>query len=385
MAQRRGGPAGDDASDPGELHHQAAERRARAGAARHRLAAAVRGARRAARRLRGEGHGQRRADRGRPRPGARRAGHPAGRHGRVQAAAVPARAEDQPEELRPGPAAAHHQPLARALRARVMATVAGIIKPDQPPERLGAAAAAAEAGGLAELWVWEDCFKESGIATATAILATTRHVTVGIGLLPVPLRNVALTAMEIATLARLFPGRLTVGVGHGVLDWMGQVGARVESPMTLLREYTAALYSLLHGETVTTHGRYVHLDNVALDWPPVVVPPLLVGGIRPRTVALAGELANGVIIPGGNSPQDIRAAVGHFRDGRAAQADRRTGEDVVVFVSVPADGPAAEVAATVGEYARAGATCIAVDTGEDGTDLERFVAFLAGEVKPLLS
>jgi alkanesulfonate monooxygenase SsuD/methylene tetrahydromethanopterin reductase-like flavin-dependent oxidoreductase (luciferase family) len=266
-----------------------------------------------------------------------------------------------------------------------MPTLAAIFTPDQPPERLGAVAAAAEAGGLAQLWVWEDCFKESGIATATAVLATTSRVTVGIGLLPVPLRNVALTAMEIATLARLFPGRLTVGVGHGVLDWMGQVGARVESPMTLLREYTAALYALLHGQTVTTHGRYVHLDNVALDWPPAVVPPLLVGGIRPRTVALAGELANGVIIPGGHSPQDIRAAIGHFRDGRAAQADGRAGEDVVVFVSVPADGPAADVAATVREYARAGATCIAVDTGEDGTDLEPFVTFLAREVKPLLS
>jgi alkanesulfonate monooxygenase SsuD/methylene tetrahydromethanopterin reductase-like flavin-dependent oxidoreductase (luciferase family) len=266
-----------------------------------------------------------------------------------------------------------------------MPTLAAIFTPDQPPERLGAVAAAAEAGGLAQLWVWEDCFKESGIATATAVLATTSRVTVGIGLLPVPLRNVALTAMEIATLARLFPGRLTVGVGHGVLDWMGQVGARVESPMTLLREYTAALYALLHGQTVTTHGRYVHLDGVALDWPPAVVPPLLVGGIRPRTVALAGELANGVIIPGGNSPQDIRAAIGHFRDGRAVQADGRAGEDVVVFVSVPADGPAADVAATVGEYARAGATCIAVDTGEDGTDLEPFVTFLAREVKPLLS
>ncbi len=268
-----------------------------------------------------------------------------------------------------------------------MPTLAAIFTPDQPPERLGAVAAAADAAGLAQLWVWEDCFKESGIATATAVLATTRRVTVGIGLLPVPLRNVALTAMEIATLARLFPGRLTVGVGHGVLDWMGQVGARVESPMTLLREYTAALYALLHGQTVTTHGRYVHLDNVALDWPPVVVPPLLVGGIRPRTVALAGELADGVIIPGGNSPQDVRAALGHFRDGRAAQAGRPTGgrEDVVVFVSVPADGPAADVAATVGEYAEAGATCIAVLTGEDGSDLGPFVVFLAGEVKPLLS
>ncbi|HWN61755.1 MAG TPA: LLM class flavin-dependent oxidoreductase, partial [Streptosporangiaceae bacterium] len=81
-----------------------------------------------------------------------------------------------------------------------MPTLAAIFTPDQPPERLGAVAAAAEAGGLAELWVWEDCFKESGIASAAAVLATTSHIRVAIGLLPVPLRNVALTAIEIATL-----------------------------------------------------------------------------------------------------------------------------------------------------------------------------------------
>ena len=259
-------------------------------------------------------------------------------------------------------------------------TLAAIFTPDLPPERLSAVASAADAAGLAQLWIWEDCFKESGIATAAAILASTGRVAVGIGLLPVPLRNVALTAMEIATLARLFPGRLTVGVGHGVLDWMSQVGARVESPMTLLREYTAALHALLHGQTVTTHGRYVHLDHVALDWPPVVVPKLLVGGIRPRTVALAGELADGVIIPGGNSSADVRAAVGHFRAGRGTRPGGHA--DVVVFVSVPADNAAADVAAVVSEYAGAGATHIAVSTE---ADLERFVGFLAREVSPLAS
>ncbi len=52
-----------------------------------------------------------------------------------------------------------------------MPTLAAIFPPTQPPERLGAVASAAEAAGLPQLWVWEDCFKESGIATATAILA----------------------------------------------------------------------------------------------------------------------------------------------------------------------------------------------------------------------
>ena len=261
-----------------------------------------------------------------------------------------------------------------------MPTLAAIFPPSQAPERLAAVAAAAEASGLPELWVWEDCFSESGIATATAILAATSQVRVGIGLLPVPLRNVALTAMEVATVARLFPGRLVAGVGHGVLEWMSQVGAQVSSPMTLLREYTVALYSLLHGETVTTHGRYVHLDGVALDWPPSVVPPLLIGGIRPRTVGLAGELADGLILPGGLSPGDVRDALGHFRrdraDGRPAQ--------VVVFTSAPADSPAAAIATAVGDYARAGATCVAVNAAGSDPDLERFVSFLATEVAPLV-
>ena len=262
-----------------------------------------------------------------------------------------------------------------------MVTLAAIFPPSQPPERLVAVAAATESAGLEQLWVWEDCFAESGIATAAAFLAATRRVTIGIGLLPVPLRNVALTAMEIATLSRLFPGRLTAGVGHGVLDWMGQVGARAESPMTLLREYTAALYALLRGETVTTHGRYVRLDGVTLAWPPAVVPPLLVGGIRPRTVALAGELADGVIIPSGVGPDEVRASVGHLHGQRIAG---RGPADVVVFISAPAAGPAEAIAATVNAYAAAGATQVAVNTDEHDADLGRFAEFLAREVGPLV-
>lgn len=260
--------------------------------------------------------------------------------------------------------------------------LAAIFPPSQPPERLLPVAAAAEASGLAELWVFEDCFSESGIATATAILAATGHVRVGIGLLPAPLRNVALTAMELATISRLFPGRLVAGVGHGVQEWMGQVGARVESPVTLLREYTAALCALLHGEQVTASGRYVQLDQVMLDWPPTVPPPLLVGAIRPRTVALAGEFADGLILTGETTVAEVGAALARFRAARPAS--RGGPDDVVVFTSAPAEGSAADIAATVNEYGRAGATCVAVNTAERDADLAKFVTFLAREVRPLV-
>jgi hypothetical protein len=39
----------------------------------------------------------------------------------------------------------------------------------------------------------------------------------------------------------MFPGRFIAGVGHGNQRWMAQAGVRVESPLTLLREYVTAL------------------------------------------------------------------------------------------------------------------------------------------------
>ena len=91
-----------------------------------------------------------------------------------------------------------------------------VFRPQSPPEALRGVVEAADAAGVDELWLWEDCFLEGGLTTSAAALAWSERVHVGIGLLPVPLRNPAVTAMEIATLARMFPGRFWPGLGHGV-------------------------------------------------------------------------------------------------------------------------------------------------------------------------
>ena len=70
--------------------------------------------------------------------------------------------------------------------------------------------------------------------------------------MPTPLRNAALCAMELANLAGMFPGRLIAGLGHGIQEWMGQAGARVASPLTLLEEYVTAVRRLLAGDATTT-------------------------------------------------------------------------------------------------------------------------------------
>jgi 5,10-methylenetetrahydromethanopterin reductase len=205
-----------------------------------------------------------------------------------------------------------------------------VFRPQLPPERLRDYVGAAEAGGLDDVWLWEDCFCEGGLTTAAAALSWTGSARIGLGLMPVPFRNPALAAMEIATLARLFPGRFAPAAGHGYLPWMEQAGARARSPMTLLREWVTAVRALLHGQTVTAAGEYVRLGQIALDWPPQDVPPLLVGARGPKTIALAGELADGMILDVGFTVDRVRQAV--------ATAAAARPHDVVVYL-LCADGP----------------------------------------------
>lgn len=234
-----------------------------------------------------------------------------------------------------------------------------IIPPAVAPERFVPIARAAEGAGVDEVWVWEDCFAESGSATAAALLAATERLRVGIGLMPVPLRAVALTAMEVATLERMAPGRVLPGVGHGVLEWMGQAGVRAESPLTLLREHTEALRQLLAGDEVSMRGRYVQLDRVQLRWPPAARPPVYLGAQRPKTLALAAELGDGVILAGDATPESARAAVGTVLAVRAERALDAPFE-VVQFRGVRADASAADVTDVVAALGDAGATSVPV-------------------------
>jgi alkanesulfonate monooxygenase SsuD/methylene tetrahydromethanopterin reductase-like flavin-dependent oxidoreductase (luciferase family) len=207
--------------------------------------------------------------------------------------------------------------------------------------------------------------------------------------------------MEMATLHRLFPGL-------GVQDWMGKVGAGVESPVTLLHEYVTTLGALLRGEAVTTAGRYVDLDRVRLDWPPVTAPALLAGAIGPRSLRVSGQVADGTILTGGTSPDGVRQARRHIDKGRRT-AGRSDSHPITVYV-MAATGPdasrrleaeqrswgldmtaelgiagdATAVAEAVQRWADAGADTVVLQPTADDPDPEGFVRFVANEVRPLV-
>jgi 5,10-methylenetetrahydromethanopterin reductase len=199
-----------------------------------------------------------------------------------------------------------------------MPTTGVVFPPRTDPATLPGFARRIEQLGFDSLWLIEDCFLAGGLTMAATALAVTERLRIGVGLMPVPLRNPALAAMEIATLERMHPGRFTAVLGHGVPAWMEQVGALPIRRMAALRETAAAIRALLAGETVTVAGSHVQFDAVALDPAPAVAPPVLIGSTGPRGLAMAGEVADGFLIPEGSTPAFLADCLAHARAGQRA-------------------------------------------------------------------
>lgn len=166
---------------------------------------------------------------------------------------------------------------------------------------------------FAELWLSEDYFLLAGFSSAAIALAATRRIAVGIGIVAAVARHPAVTAMEIATIAGAYPGRLRVGIGHGVPAWTKQMGLYPKSPLTALREAVTSVRRLLAGETLTQRGHFefndIKLHHTARD------VPLYTGVTGPKSLALSAEIADGTVISAFAGPKYVATV-------RALMADR---------------------------------------------------------------
>ena len=245
--------------------------------------------------------------------------------------------------------------------------IGAMIRRDLPPEVVADHARQLD-GRFDELWVVEDLPYAGGIAQLTNVLDATRHARVGHGIAPAPFRNVASLAMEWATLARMHPGRLIAGIGHGVGPWMRSVGAGVASPLTLLEEQVIAVRTLLAGGTCTIEGRYVRLDDITLEFPPEHAVEVVTGVRGPRSLALSGRLADGTVLAGGLSPTEVADMAAAIVTARTASSPPV--HEIIVFTLLDVAGRGldgewsldASSARSLGEgidaLSSAGATCV---------------------------
>ena len=157
-------------------------------------------------------------------------------------------------------------------------------------------------------------------ALLAALTQSTQHMRLGTGVAVPGLRTAPETANGIATVARLAPGRVFLGLGTGntAMRTLGRKPMRIKS----YGDYIRVIRGLLAGEEVSYRGEYgghpIRFQNprgggIELDHP----IPIHVGGFGPRAQTLAGELGDGLItgIPRGGT---ITEALEHVRRGAAA-------------------------------------------------------------------
>jgi 5,10-methylenetetrahydromethanopterin reductase len=197
-----------------------------------------------------------------------------------------------------------------------MTALALMFQREYPPEELAAFTKELEALGLDELWVVEDCFYAGGIAQAATALAYSQKLRIGLGIMPAVARNPAFTALEIASLARIAPRRFIAGIGHGVTEWMQQIGAFPKSQLAALEETTLTVKGILSGENYRLDGKWAHLHDVKLVHPVSSIPPIYLGVRSEKSLQLSGRVADGSILAEGSSPAYIRWARKRIDEGR---------------------------------------------------------------------
>ncbi|MCP3854701.1 MAG: LLM class F420-dependent oxidoreductase [Actinomycetia bacterium] len=157
----------------------------------------------------------------------------------------------------------------------------------------------AEELGYRSFWTAEASGPEA-FSTLAAAGAAAPRLDLGTGVLALQLRTPQLAAMGAATLQSLHPGAdILLGVGISspavVNRWHGaEYGDR---PLAQTREYLALLRQCLSGETVTFQGDFFEARKFRLG---IRLgdrrPRIILGALNPRMLALAGELADGVLL-----------------------------------------------------------------------------------------
>jgi 5,10-methylenetetrahydromethanopterin reductase len=159
----------------------------------------------------------------------------------------------------------------------------------------------------------QSVFRELYVTLALCAQAT-RRVHVGPSVTNPVTRHPAVAASAIASVDEIAPGRAFFGIGSGDSAILNVA----ERPATLagMRAYVDAVRALQTKGDAVWNGR-----TARLTWAARMVP-IYLAAEGPRTLELAGEIADGVIVNVGLAPSLVRDAVAHVHAGA-----RRAGRD----------------------------------------------------------
>lgn len=212
-----------------------------------------------------------------------------------------------------------------------------------PPARIGELAGSAERAGFGAVFVAEG--HGDALALCHPVVAATTRVPVGTAVANAALRPPVLAAKTAAQLDQAAGGRFILGLGVGNAVMNARFGLSPLAPLPMVEEYVEVVRSVLNRGT-GYDGQLFRTGMIPLDSPPVRAGlPVWLGALGPRMLALAGRIADGVIL-NLMTPAQAGEAAGLVRDAaRAAGRDPASVEVACVVHCCLSDDPAAAAAA----------------------------------------
>lgn len=175
----------------------------------------------------------------------------------------------------------------------------------------------AEELGARSFWIAEHLGFRESIVTSTAIALQTKQAMVFPTAISPYLRHPMPTAMALSSLAELVPGRCGVAVGVGNPMFLRESGLEVDKPVKAIRDYVAALRSLMTGEAAQLEGATFTLSGARISFVPEKLPPVYLAPMGPQMLKLSGAIADGLVLSAGLSLDFIRHSIGLAAEGAA--------------------------------------------------------------------
>jgi 5,10-methylenetetrahydromethanopterin reductase len=155
----------------------------------------------------------------------------------------------------------------------------------------------AETRGFEAVWQAENRLSRDAIVPMAAYAAMTNRIKIGAGVINNWTRNAALIASTFLTLDDLAPDRIMCGIGAWYDPLAQQVGVNRTKPLLAMRETVETVRALLSGQRINYRGEFVQMTDVALlPSPQPRSMPIYLGLGSPKMGALAGEIADGVLL-----------------------------------------------------------------------------------------
>ncbi len=198
----------------------------------------------------------------------------------------------------------------------------------------------AEKAGANRIWMAEHMGYREAVVACMAYAMSTKAATVIPTAVSPYLWHPTPTAMSLATLTDMAPGRVGVAVGVGNPLFLGESGIQPVKPVRAVREFVECLRALWTGEAVTYEGEFFRLAGARMSFTPPHPIPIYIAATRERMLRLTGRVADGVVLSGGLSLAHVRYSLGQIADGaRAAGRDPDTLRNAAfLYFSVSDDG-----------------------------------------------